>query len=573
MKSISRFVCCVLFSSLVVFPAQASDVPTSADTVSLFYDPDFPLPAGQTLASYYASKRYLYVYREIVPIEGGGNTFFNILGSNSGEYPEFFGGIQTFKDGRQNAAIFSAWDKRPYCSDCAPGSTDVSKQVTILAKGVRTETRPFGYQGTGVTSLITDFNWKYGEKIAMLAVVEPSRNGYLLSAAIKRGELPWEFIISFSVPADFITGMPGNYAFLQDFGGDPRIKRSVLVGPSILEDDSGNKTAFTNVFVSAYNSSTASPTRHSIELDSSWIKVTTGIDPQSNTSKEYRFQLPKPRSLPDFTEGKVLLAKQVAGKTLRNSPVSVGEVGKPNSPLLSGINFSNNQISINVNIGSSSTRPSRVFLVAPKLGIEASRPLAGSITGDLASWRINRGSLPAGSEVKFEVFGERDGVQSDRRQESFILPISEVDSAITKTPAEPKNFKSVVIGNSALVTVEVSISPTRVPSSAFLISDSLKIKESAPLQGELTSSKAIFEIQVTPSMFGKKYPVLVFLRNAKGDSKPLRGVVATPTRLGAPSLPSVTPSQSRLPKTVICGRPNQTRAFQGTKCPPGWEKR
>jgi hypothetical protein len=96
--------------SLIVAPARASDVPTSADTVSLFYDPDFPLPAGQTLASFYASKRYLYVYREIVPLEGGGNTFFNMLGSNAGDYPEFFGGIQTFKDGRPNAAIFSAWD-------------------------------------------------------------------------------------------------------------------------------------------------------------------------------------------------------------------------------------------------------------------------------------------------------------------------------------------------------------------------------------------------------------------------------------------------------------------------------
>jgi hypothetical protein len=570
----SRLVLCFFLSfSLLVVPARSSDVPTSADTVSLFYDPDFPLPAGQTLAAYYTSKRYLYVYREIVPIEGGGNTFFNVLGSNAGDYPEFFGGIQTFKDGRPNAAIFSAWDKRAYCTDCAPGSTETSKQVSIVAKGLRTETRPFGYQGTGITSLINNFDWKYGEKISMLAVVEPTTNGYLLSAAIKRAALPWEFIISFNVPAPFITGMPGNYAFLQDFGGDPKIKRSFLVGPSILEDDAGSRVAFTNVFVSAYNSSISSATRHSIELDGSWIKVTTGIEVQANTAKEYRFQLPKPINLTDFTEGKLLLAKQVVGKTLRNSPIDVGKIKKPNSPVFSGINFVDNQVIVNVEIGSSANRPSRVFLVAPKLGIESSNPLPGVIDGNVAAWKIDKGSLQSGSQIQFEVFGESDGIQSDREKGSFLLPDLKNPNSVTRKPSKPKSFNFAVIGNSALVTVRVSTGAAQMPSKAFLTSESLRIKRSRPIVGDLTTSKAIYEIPITPSMLGKKYPVLAYLSNEKGESKSLRGVITIPGGFAPPSLPSASSTQSRSPRTVVCGRANQTRAFEGTKCPPGWKKR
>ncbi len=573
MKSLRVLFSCLLILSSFSLTAIASESPTSADTVSLFYDPDFPLASGQTLATYYASKRYLYVYREIVPIEGGGNTFFNILGSNAGDYPEFFGGIQTFKDGRPNAAIFSAWDKRSYCTDCAPGSTDVSKQVSIVAKGLRTETRPFGYQGTGVTSLLNDFNWKYGEKISMLAVVEPSSSGYLLSAAIKRQNLPWEFIISFSVPAPFITGMPGNYSFLQDFGNDPKIKRSYLVGPSILEDDAGNQIAFTNVFVSAYNASVASASRHSIELDGSWIKVTTGIDAQTKASKEYRFQLPKPNSLPNYSEAKVLLAKQVAGRTLRTSPISVGSAGKPQTPTFRGVNFVDNQVIINVNLGSKENRPTKVYLVSPKLGISTSKPLAATIEGDVASWKLSAGNALPGSEVKFEFFGELDGIQSDRSEESFFLPSSANRESITEMPLPPRNFKYVVIGSTALITVQISTKISQTPSRAFLTSESLRIMKNKPLPGDLTSTKAIFEIPITPGMLGKKFPVSIFLRNDKGDSKPLQGTLSIQSGIGTPTAPRMTSTQPKSPKTVICTRPSQSRAFQGTSCPPGWVKR
>ena len=79
-----------------------------ADVINVFFDPDTPLPAGETFKSYYERKKFVYVYREIIPTEVGGNTYFEILGANSG-YPDYYGGIQYFKDGSK-AAIFSAWD-------------------------------------------------------------------------------------------------------------------------------------------------------------------------------------------------------------------------------------------------------------------------------------------------------------------------------------------------------------------------------------------------------------------------------------------------------------------------------
>jgi hypothetical protein len=64
-------------------PAKGAEV-LRTDVINVFFDPDFPLPAGQTLLSYYQSKKYVYVYREIIPVEVGGNTYFAMLGGKWG---------------------------------------------------------------------------------------------------------------------------------------------------------------------------------------------------------------------------------------------------------------------------------------------------------------------------------------------------------------------------------------------------------------------------------------------------------------------------------------------------------
>jgi hypothetical protein len=95
-----------LVSNIFATPAKSAEN-LRADVINVYFDPDFPLPAGQSLLTHYQSKKYVYLYREIIPVEVGGNTYFAMLGANGG-YPDFYGGIQYFEDGSK-AAIFSAW--------------------------------------------------------------------------------------------------------------------------------------------------------------------------------------------------------------------------------------------------------------------------------------------------------------------------------------------------------------------------------------------------------------------------------------------------------------------------------
>jgi hypothetical protein len=307
----------ILFSNFQ--PVSHAQDNLFTDRLDIFFDPDFPLPPGQTLLSHYQSKKYRFVYREIIPKEVGGHTYFAILGSNGG-YPDFYGGIQYFKDGTK-AAIFSAWDvgSDGACGTCLPGTAAPEKQVSVWAKGNRTVTRPFGYEGTGMNSMIYGFDWKLGQKVGMLASIEPAGSGSLISAAFKNGNEPWEFMTSFYVPTRYDMGMPGNYSFLEDWtGGDDKVPRSYLVGPSYLEDDEGERAIFTNAYIYASNiSGTKIPNKHSVKVDGAWLDVRSGLDIQTQFSIERRLQLNAPPAFPDISEGKALLEKVVAGKSTR----------------------------------------------------------------------------------------------------------------------------------------------------------------------------------------------------------------------------------------------------------------
>jgi len=309
---------CILILSYLTPPANSQEV-VKADSVNAFFDPDFPLPPGQSLRNFYDSKKFVYVYREIIPTEVAGNTYFMITGANSG-YPDFYGGIQRFSDGSK-AAIFSAWDVGAdgACSACLPGTAAPEKQVSVWAKGPRTVTRPFGYEGTGMNSMIYGFDWKLNQKVAMLASIEPAGTGSLISAAFKNGNEPWEFMTSFYVPTRYDMGMPGGYSFFEDWtGGEELVPRSYLAGPSYLEDEDGKGMYLTNVYV-APNNPTGSkiPNKHMISVDGTWLKIQSGLQPQPSAKLEYRLQLQKPTQFPDITEGKALLEAKVSGKSTR----------------------------------------------------------------------------------------------------------------------------------------------------------------------------------------------------------------------------------------------------------------
>jgi hypothetical protein len=317
-KVLSIFVGILLVVTHLSLPAKGAES-LRADVINVFFDPDFPLPAGQSLLSHYQSKKYVYVYREIIPVEVGGNTYFAMLGSNGG-YPDFYGGIQYFADGSK-AAIFSAWDVGAdgACSNCLPGTAAPEKQVSVWAKGPRTVTRPFGYEGTGMNSMIYGFDWKLNQKVAMLASIEPAGTGSLISAAFKNGNEPWEFMTSFYVPTRYDMGMPGGYSFLEDWtGGAENVARSYLVGPSYLEDEDGKGTYLTNAYVDVHNpTGTKIPNKHTVAVENSWLRVRSGISIQPSAQAQYRLQLVKPLQAPDITEGKLLIESKLVGKSTR----------------------------------------------------------------------------------------------------------------------------------------------------------------------------------------------------------------------------------------------------------------
>ncbi|MEN9517411.1 MAG: hypothetical protein RLZZ159_1277 [Actinomycetota bacterium] len=305
-------------------PVYAQD-PLRADSVNAFFDPDLPLPAGQTFKSYYEARKFRFLYREIIPTAVSSDTYFMIAGANSG-FPDFYGGIQQYKDGTQYA-IFSAWDVNSdgTCWTCLPGTAAPEKQVSVWAKGDRTTTRPFGYEGTGMNSMIPNFEWKVGEKIAMLAAIDPAGKGSLISAAFKVGNKPWEFITSFYVPTRYDIGMSGGYSFVENWvGGNENSERSYLVGPAILEDEDGKQEVFTNVYIGANNpTGDKIPNEHSIAVEGSWVRIKSGIGLQANAKAEYRVQIAKPLSIPNYDEGKALIDKYVYGKSTRQEERAV----------------------------------------------------------------------------------------------------------------------------------------------------------------------------------------------------------------------------------------------------------
>ena len=239
---------------------------------------------------------------------------------------------------------------------------------------------------------------------------------------------------------------------------------------------------------------------------------------------------------------------------------------KPTTPTFSGINFVGNRINLSVNIGSNAVNlPDKVYLVAPKLGVLATNPLAGAISGNIATWTLEFNKSLAGVFIPFEIVSEKNGVKSDPATASYQAPTVAV--AITSVPPTPSKFKSLIIGSSAVITAEVKIQAGALATNAYLVSKELGFSSARPLKGELAGSKIIAEIPIKASMAGKKYPVSIYVTNSKGKSKSLAGVISIPKAPSAPKAPTTAPDQIK----VSCKKGAQEREFDGS-CPPGWEE-
>lgn len=243
------------------------------------------------------------------------------------------------------------------------------------------------------------------------------------------------------------------------------------------------------------------------------------------------------------------------------------------APTFSTVNFKGNTLNIEVNIGAvSSGRPDRVLLVAPKLGINSGNPLAGVISGDRASWAIKLDENLSGVTIPLEIVGQKDGVNSEPLVGSYQAPLQTDSLVANEVPPAPQNFKSRVMGSSALVTVSVKIKTGALANKAFLYSKDLKISKKNPIPGDVFGDKAFIEIPIKSSMIGKRYSVSIYLANTKGQSKVLEALLPIPR----PATPStLLPPQPKTggTKTVICTRASQTRTFSGTNCPPGWNEK
>lgn len=244
---------------------------------------------------------------------------------------------------------------------------------------------------------------------------------------------------------------------------------------------------------------------------------------------------------------------------------------KPPKPSFSSVNFVGNTVNVAVNIGSAtSSRPDKIYLVAPKLGFSAANPLAGTISGSTARWSIDFDKLLGGTMIPLEIVSERDGVQSDSLTGSYLAP--QLTNSNTKVPLAPKKFKQRIVGTSAIITVEATLKAGALATSAFLYSKNLPISKANALAGEVLGSKVVFEIPIKASMAGKKYALRMYFANEVGESKPIDAILTIPAAPKVPSVPNVIPKPTNQ-STVICSRASQTRAFSGKKCPPGWEEK
>ena len=262
-----------------------------------------------------------------------------------------------------------------------------------------------------------------------------------------------------------------------------------------------------------------------------------------------------------------------SGSSASNTVIPI----KPEKPTFTGLNFVGNTLKVNVNIGTSGqSQPNKVYLIAPRIGIEVSNPLEGLIEGNKVSWSIPLDKSLEGVRVPIEVVSEKNGVKSDSSSSTFLIPKFQEITKPTSVPVTPKNLKIKILVDSALITVEKSAKDSALNTKGFLYSESLGIKQGKPIQGEILGNKLVLEIPLKAAMAGQKFPLTIYLSNEKGKSGSLKGVLSIPSSsstIKIPSAPSNLNSSNTPSTMVICVRANQTRTFQGRNCPPGWDKR
>lgn len=332
-----------------------------------------------------------------------------------------------------------------------------------------------------------------------------------------------------------------------------------------------------DMLVSSIRNSPERPSKFAYSYNDRCIRAVVYPDLQRENYVQIRFGGSNPTSRdPNYKE--VVNPTPTPTSSLGPSPSPstskpiVDERPKPATPSFSGVNFVGNKLNVNVNLGSvSSSKPEKVYLVAPLLGITAANPLLGTIFGNSAAWSIDLEKVLAGSLIPIEIVGERGGLFSEPLSGSYQAPSVLNPIKSVEVPDPPKNFKSRIVGSSALITVKTTLRTGAIASQAYIFGKSLGITKNRAIEGDLVGEKVILEVPIKSSMAGKKYPVTVFFANEKGESKPLSGTISVPAPPKFVAPPTLLPTKQV--KATICVRASQTRAFEGTSCPPGWTKK
>lgn len=137
-------------------------------------------------------------------------------------------------------------------------------------------------------------------------------------------------------------------------------------------------------------------------------------------------------------------------KACKNNPAKMFSndylPAKPTTPSISKLNIIGNTINLTVNIGDTSNKPDKVFILAPQLGITANSPgSAGKISGSTATWAIPINKSASGKSADIQVISTKDGQNSDPLKRTVKIPVSQKVPTIVKVPTKPAPTIKTVI--------------------------------------------------------------------------------------------------------------------------------
>jgi hypothetical protein len=273
-------------------------------------------------------------------------------------------------------------------------------------------------------------------------------------------------------------------------------------------------------------------------------------------------QSPSPTNIPSVSPS----PKEIPTPSTTLSPsASSSSVAQTNLISKQKLSFSSifvtgNTLNINVNLGD--RKPSQIFIIAPEFTARKDGKVPGTISGSKASWELPIPISTSGKLLPLKLVASSDGL--DEVQEETEVQIPMLTTGISEVaPKAPINVRANFIGTELFVSAQIEITGKAVPTSGFIFSNDLGLKNSKPSTGEIVGNKILFSIPVSANKVGKKISYSIYTANKIGKSPLISKTYVIP---GLPSAPSIQKPTS----TISCSKGALLRTFVSTACPPGW---